>query len=49
MALNSSKKSSMGNLIYRWSKTQDLNITSQLNLGVRYLDLRIAVDGNKNW
>ncbi|XP_057315112.1 PI-PLC X domain-containing protein 3-like [Hydractinia symbiolongicarpus] len=48
MALNGSKKSSMGNLIYRWSKTQDLNITSQLNLGVRYLDLRIAVDASKN-
>ncbi|XP_066917067.1 PI-PLC X domain-containing protein 3-like [Clytia hemisphaerica] len=34
----------LGELIYRWSITQDLNITSQLYCGVRYLDLRIAFD-----
>ncbi|XP_031752885.1 PI-PLC X domain-containing protein 1 isoform X2 [Xenopus tropicalis] len=28
--------------ILRWAKTQVLNVTQQLNAGVRYLDLRIA-------
>ncbi|MDP2193128.1 MAG: phosphatidylinositol-specific phospholipase C domain-containing protein [Alphaproteobacteria bacterium] len=28
--------------ITRWSKAQDLNITEQLDVGVRYLDLRLA-------
>ena len=36
----------MGEVIYRWSKTQELNITQQLLHGVRYFDLRVAVDKN---
>jgi len=36
----------LGTMIYRWSVTQDLNITEQLSYGIRYLDLRIAFDSN---
>eukprot|EP00794_Sanderia_malayensis_P011008 gene11008-12171_t len=32
------------NIIYRWSVTQDLNLTEQLEHGVRYLDLRVAYE-----
>ena len=29
-------------LIYRWSVTQNLNVTQQLQLGIRYFDMRVA-------
>uniref|UniRef100_A0A8D8VD77 PI-PLC X domain-containing protein 3 n=2 Tax=Cacopsylla melanoneura TaxID=428564 RepID=A0A8D8VD77_9HEMI len=29
-------------IVYNWSVTQHLNITDQLNMGVRYLDLRVS-------
>ena len=46
MANNLSDNESLGKVIYRWSKTQNLNITEQLERGVRYFDLRIAVDSD---
>lgn len=38
----------INNIIKGWVKTQNLNIYEQLNLGVRYLDLRISYYNN-NW
>lgn len=32
----------INNTIYNWSKTQDLTIRKQLNIGVRFLDLRVV-------
>eukprot|EP00116_Pleurobrachia_bachei_P001778 sb/3462040/ len=29
-----------------WSKTQDISIVDQLNLGIRYIDLRVYLDGD---
>ena len=41
---NITGRNSLGEVIYRWSKTKDLDITQQLVHGVRYFDLRVAVD-----
>ena len=35
-------------VIYKWSKTQSLDLTNQLQLGIRYLDLRIACKPESN-
>ena len=34
-------------IIYRWSVTQNLTITQQLNHGIRYFDLRVALHKKK--
>ena len=36
-------------IVFRFSQTQTLDITNQLNLGVRFFDLRIGVDSEKNF
>ena len=42
--MNSSNIQILREMVYRWSKTQDLTVAEQLNHGIRYLDLRIAAD-----
>lgn len=47
-ANNISGKGALNTVVYRWSKTQNLNFSQQLLLGVRYFDIRIAMDDNGN-
>jgi len=44
MASSKSDSKLLNEMTYRWSKTQDLNITEQLKLGIRYFDFRLAED-----
>ena len=49
IANDSDSENFMASIMYRWGKTQSLNLTEQLKRGIRYLDIRLMKGIDHVW